>query len=568
MTTDKLKKLVLAAQGKIPFDKLFVNMKLIDVYGERVIENALIGVCDGVIASVCPDFKAEAKAVIDCKGMYASPSFIDCHLHIESSHLSPEAYCMAAAAHGTGCIFTDPMQTANAAGEDGLKAFLELLSKQPVHSFLQFPSRVPAAEDLETSGAYFSPEDTIKMMNGFGAFSLGELNAQELLKPSSLEKLCYAANGGYHINGHCPALGHDMLCAAAAAGIRDDHESESGSELKARLFAGIPVFIRQGTSEPNCEPLISAVVKEALPTDSLMFCTDDKAPSDIKKNGCIDNNIRIAVKCGMKPLTAIKLATLNAARHYGIENKVGSLTSGRYADIVLFNDLEAIDIQQVYYKGEAVASYNCGHKDIRSSYPSLFDTIKLPELTADMLAKTASGDYSDEICISMTAGSLLTHRSDERLKVVGGKIMPDTERDILPIAVIERYGKNGGIGKAFIKGLGIKKGAVASSTAQEGNNVVVSGASFDDMLLAVKAVRDAGGGSAVCVDGNITALRPMPFCGIMGTGSIEEEIAAAEKFNQGLKATGSENPMLMLMLTVSLCPSIPEIGLTDKGLIL
>lgn len=568
MTPDSLKKLISAAQGKIPFDKLFVNMKLIDVYGERIVENASIGVCGGIIASVCPEFEAKAETVIDCNGMYASPSFIDCHLHIESSHLSPKAYCEGAAAHGTGCIFTDPMQTANAAGKNGLKAFLELLSEQPVHSFLQFPSRVPAAEEAETSGAYFSPEDTIKMMTDFGAFSLGELNAQELLKPSALEKLCFAANGGYHINGHCPALGHDMLCAAAAAGIRDDHESESGKELKARLFSGIPVFIRQGTSEPNCEALISAVVKDDLPTDSLMFCTDDKSPSDILQNGCIDNNIRIAIKCGMKPITAIKLATLNAARHYGIESRIGSLTPGRYADIVLFSSLETLDIQSVYFKGESVSSYKSNTVDISRKYPSLFDTIKLPELTAEMLAKNSSAEYSDEICISMTAGSLITQRSDEKLKTCGGKIMPDIERDILPIAVIERYGKNGNIGKAFIKGLGIKKGAVASSTAQEGNNIVVSGASFDDMLLAVKAIRKAGGGSAVCVDGKLIALRPMPFCGIMGTGSIGEEIAAEEKFSEALKATGSENPMLMLMLTVSLCPSIPEIGLTDKGLIL
>ncbi|MGN0600877.1 MAG: adenine deaminase C-terminal domain-containing protein [Oscillospiraceae bacterium] len=570
MTTDSLKKLVLAAQGKIPFDKLFVNMKLIDVYSERIIENASVGVCDGIISSVCPGFEAKAEKVIDCKGMYASPSFIDCHMHIESSHLSPAAYCEGAAVHGTGCIFTDPMQTANAAGEEGLKAFLELLSEQPVHSFLQFPSRVPAAEGKETSGAYFSPDDTIEMMNRFGAFSLGEVNAQELLKQSSLEKICCAMNGGYHINGHCPALEHDMLCASASAGISDDHESENGTELKSRLFSGIPVFIRQGSSEPNCAALVSEVVKDALPTDSLMFCTDDKSPSDILKNGCIDNNIRIAIKCGMPPITAIKLASLNAARHYGIERNVGSLTPGRYADIVLFEDLENINIRKVFFKGEPISKKKSMIADIQSKYPSLFDTVKLPSLTYEMLLKKAAvpDGFSNEICISMKSGSLLTYRSDETLKVSNGFVMPDIERDILPIAVIERYGKNGNIGKAFIKGLGIKKGAVASSTAQEGNNIVVSGADPDDMLLAVKAVAAAGGGSAVCVGGKLIALRPMPFCGIMGTGSIEEEIGAAEKFNEGLKATGSDDTMLMLKLTVSLCPSIPEIGLTDKGLIL
>lgn len=196
--TDSLKKRILAAKGSIPFDKLFVNMKLIDVYGERVIENASLGVCGGVIASVCPSFEARAKETIDCGGMYAAPSFIDCHMHIESSHLSPSAYCEGAVPHGTGCIFADPMQLANTSGKTGLEAFCEMLKEQPVHSFIQFPSRVPAAEGMETSGAYFSPEDTLEFMRQLNAVSLGEVNALELEKQSNLEKLALAAENCFH----------------------------------------------------------------------------------------------------------------------------------------------------------------------------------------------------------------------------------------------------------------------------------------------------------------------------------------------------------------------------------
>lgn len=570
--TDSLKKCIQAAKGVIPFDKLFVNMKLIDVYGERVIENASLGVCGGVIASVCPSFDAGAEEIIDCGGIYAAPSFIDCHMHIESSHLSPSAYCEGAVPHGTGCIFADPMQLANASGEDGLRAFCSMLENQPVHSFIQFPSRVPAAEGMETSGAYFSPEDTLLLMKKLSAVSLGEVNALELEKQSVLEKLAFAAENAFHINGHCPGLDHDSLCAAAAAGIRDDHESETGEELSQRLLSGIPIFIREGTIEPNCAPLVSEIVKKKLPTDSIMFCTDDKSPYDILKNGCIDNNIRIAIKCGMNPVTAIKAATLNAARHFGIEHKIGSCTPGRYADLVLFEDLEYPKIAKVYFKGELAAENGRIVRPTQepvNKYAELYKTVKLPEsLSEDSLAVcTDKGSRADVVYISMAGGSLISHKGEETLTVSDGRIIPDTKKDILPIAVIERFGKNGNIGKAFIKGLGIKKGAVASSTAQEGNNIVVSGADYSDMLAAVRAVAEAGGGSAIVCGGRLLALRRLPLAGIMGTGSIEEETESARRFEESLKLTGSDNPMLMAMLTVSLCPSIPEIGLTDKGLI-
>lgn len=576
-STDSLKKRILAAKGVIPFDKLFVNMKLIDVYGERVIENASLGVCGGVIVSVCPSFEPQAEEKVDCGGMYAAPSFIDCHMHIESSHLSPSAYCEGAVPHGTGCIFTDPMQLANAAGEAGLRAFCSMLENQPVHSFLQFSSRVPAAEGMETSGAYFSPEDTLLLMKKLSAVSLGEVNALELEKQSVLEKLAFAADNAFHINGHCPKLDHDSLCAAAAAGIMDDHESETGEELSQRLLAGIPIFIREGTIEPNCAPLVLEIVKKRLPTDSIMFCTDDKSPCDILKNGCIDNNIRIAISCGMDPVTAIKAATLNAARHFGLEHRIGSCTPGRYADIVLFETLEYPEIARVYFKGELAAENGriicCERNNTSDSCYGLYHTVKLPEsLSEDSLA--VSSDKGKGLCgranvvyISMTGGSLISHKGEETLTVSEGRIIPDTKKDILPIAVIERFGKNGNIGKAFIKGLGIKRGAVASSTAQEGNNIVVSGADYSDMLAAVRAVADAGGGSAIVCGGRLIALRRLPMAGIMGTGSIKEEAESAKRFEESLKMTGSDNPMLMAMLTVSLCPSIPEIGLTDKGLI-
>jgi len=479
--------------------------------------------------------------------------------------------------HGTGCIFTDPMQIANAAGEKGLKCFCHMLEGLPVHSFIQLPSRVPAAEGMETSGGYFSPEDTLRLMEEIGKIqpvSLGEVNAGELDGESTLKKLSYAASRGIRINGHCPSMGHDDLSVAAAAGISSDHEAESGEELSHRLSTGMSVMVRQGTIEPNCEALIKYVVENDLPTDSLMFCTDDKSPEDILENGCIDNNIRIAIGCGLDPIKAIKLATLNPARHFGADDKLGSCTPGRYADFVLFEDLNSLAVKKVYFKGKLAAEngimWDFPQKSAERELSHMLDTVKI----SDNLSEASLAVSLPHNCRSFTAAvinmksdSLITYKTQRTLKAESGFPIADTENDILPIAVIEHYGKGGGVGCGFIHGLGIKHGAVASSTAQEGNNIAVSGTSYSDMLTAVKAVANAGGGSAVCIGGKVIALRRLPFCGIMGTGSITDEIAAADSFSKALDTLGSSNPRLMSVLTVSLCPSIPEIGLTDKGLI-
>lgn len=323
--------------------------------------------------------------------------------------------------------------------------------------------------------------------------------------------------------------------------------------------------------------LIKKALKEGLtPADSVMFCTDDKSPTDIMENGCIDKNIRTAISCGMAPITAIKIATLNAARHFGIEHRYGSCTPGRYADIVLFDDLYNINIKKVFFKGELIARNGRitgmpRRTDIKK-YPCLSNSIIFSEdLSAeDMLIKireNANVKKAKVICISMNSGSLISHKSEAVLNIENGFICPDIENDILPIAVIERYGKSGNIGKAFIKGLGIKRGAVASSTAQESNNIVVSGTNAEDMFCAINAVKRAGGGSAVCIERKTVAVRSFPLAGIMGIGTLDEEIGSLKKFDDSLKQTGSREPRLMEKLTVSLCPSIPEIGITDMGII-
>lgn len=562
-----IEKRIRASKGEIPFDELYVNAKIVNTYTHRIIEHGSVGVVDGVIASVCPSFVPSANKVIDCNDKFLAPSFIDAHMHIESSRLNPMAYAQAAVPHGSGCIMTDPMQLVNATGDDGFFCFLDMLKDVPMRAFIQFPSRVPAAKGLEHSGAEYSPLETIEKLVNSGAISLGEVNSCNLLESDVLEKLVLANEKDLLINGHCPGLSSDDLMAAANAHICDDHESETFEEAINRLNAGISVMVREGTVEPNCREIIRGVIKENLPTDNMMFCTDDKSPEDIVKRGCIDNCIRIAIEEGLNPIDAICMATINPARHFHMEEKMGVIAPGRHADFILFDKLESISVDEVYFAGKLVAKKGklIGDLDYKD-YPKIRNTVKLPR---ELLVEDLSPEKSDtQILISMIPGSLMTIKEViESEYDYLNRVEPDTKNDILPIAVIDRYTGVKHIGNALIKGLGIKRGAVASSCAQEGNNVVVSGASYEDMLIAVKEVERLGGGNVVVVDGKVVGKRKLAYGGIMSDEDLEEALKSNYEFSDALKLTGSENSKLITELTVSLCPSIPQIGLTDLGII-
>lgn len=570
MNKESLKKYVMAAKGKLPFDKYFYNARLVDVCTERIWENASVGIIDGVIASVCPDFEVKAAEMINCSGMYLAPSFIDAHMHIESSKLNPYAYCQGAVPHGTGCIFYDPMQIVNIAGIEGVKAFGKMLAELPLESYLQLPSFAP---DGSGSRDFCSPERLAQIIEYTEACSFGEIDAAMLEDDELLKKLSVALQSGLVINGHCPKMSHDNICAAAAAGLADDHECVSFDELFERLRCGMAVMVRQGTIEPDCKPLIKGVVENGLPTNSLMFCTDDKAPEDIRENGCIDNAVRIAIACGMPPVKAIGMATLNAARHFHIDSVCGSCTPGRKANFILLDDLESVNVRNVYFEGRLAA------KDGRlveeksfdaSDYPCLKNSVILPDglEAASFLPKLPHNctGFMAEV-IEMPEGGILTLRSQQPIRACGGSAVIDTQTDILPIAVMDRSGKNGGVGFGFIKGLGIKRGAVAASTAQEGNTLAVSGADCGDMLTAVKETAKMGGGAVICIDGKIVARHSYSVGGILSGADIDDEIKYDREFKNALKLTGSENDRLMAVLTVSPCSTIPQIGLTPKGLI-
>lgn len=496
MNDRQLKELILAAKGKLPFDIYFYNARIVDVYRERIIDSGSVGIKNGIIAAVCPDFEPRATEFIDCRGMYLAPSFIDAHMHIESSKLTPFAYCEGAVPHGTGCVFFDPMQMSNTLGLKGIKAICEMLGKMPIESFLQLSSQYLST--LKTQ------DDITNVIKECRAKTVGEISGAVVGNEEIIKLLGAAKRAGVKVNGHCPSMGFRDVQQAACAGLCDDHECESISDLEQRLACGMAVLVREGTIEPNCRTLCEGIVKNHIPTDDIMFCTDDKSAEDIKENGCIDNALRIAVKCGISPVSAIKMATLNVARHYGVDDIIGSVAPSKKANFLLMDSLENVTVKKVYHQG--------------------------------------------------------------RLEVSNGIVCGDTKADILPIFVVERFGRSGEIGSGFIKGLGIKRGAVAASFAQESNNVVVSGVDPADMLCAVKAVEANGGGAAMAIDGKVAGLYSLPVAGILSGENITGEIKAQKAFREALALTGGNIQRMTAVLTVSLCQTIPEVGLTEKGL--
>ena len=373
MNDRQLKELILAAKGKLPFDIYFYNARIVDVYRERIIDSGSVGIKNGIIAAVCPDFEPGATEFIDCRGMYLAPSFIDAHMHIESSKLTPFAYCEGAVPHGTGCVFFDPMQMSNTLGLKGIKAICEMLGEMPIESFLQLSSQYLST--LKTQ------DDITNVIKECRAKTVGEISGAVVGNEEIIKLLGAAKRAGVKVNGHCPSMGFRDVQQAACAGLCDDHECESISDLEQRLACGMAVLVREGTIEPNCRTLCEGIVKNHIPTDDIIFCTDDKSAEDIKENGCIDNALRIAVKCGISPVSAIKMATLNVARHYGVDDIIGSVAPSRKANFLLMDSLENMTVKKVYHQGRLVAEngeFLCRHEIDITRYPELKNTVILP----------------------------------------------------------------------------------------------------------------------------------------------------------------------------------------------
>ncbi len=578
----ELQSQIRAALGQRPLDLLVRNVRLVDVYGEKIVETD-IGICGDRIVSVLRNESREARRTLDANSRYALPGFIDAHIHIESALLTPDRLAEVVVPTGTTTLLVDPMEVANVAGYDGLAEFFRAAPTLPYRIFVEVSSRVPTAPGLETTGGELGPAEVRRVLAWPSAVSLGELDPSKVLefKAPYLKKILAAHARGKIANGHAAGLSGQDLEAYAAARLADDHECVTLDDVKARLTMGMAVIIREGSSERNLRDLISGIVRENLPTRHMMFCVDDKFSADIAAEGHIDYNVNEAIRLGLDPLKAIQMASLNAAEHFRLDDRLGALAPGRWADFVLTDSLAPISPEQVYVGGRLVAESGRLVVDVpKIRYAAwLKNTVKVKRGTkaahfAIPTGKDLRGFQNPEglvkvRVIEIVPDQIINYFREAELAATDGEVRSDPAQDVLKIAVVERHGKNGNIAVAFAKGFGLKRGAIGGTVAHDHHNIVVLGTNDDDLAACVRALvapRMRGGFVAVA-EGQVLAQLPLPVAGLMSDRPASEVNAALDKLNAAARELGSPlNSPFMTLSFVSL-PSIPEAGLTDKGLV-
>jgi adenine deaminase len=566
---DSLLRSLNAASGDIQADLHITNLQIVDVYTETIFPGSLV-IHDSKIVAVNPGWEVRAKETFDGQGMLAVPGFMDAHVHIETTLLTPEALASVIVPHGTTTMFVDAMEIANVLGIKGLRT---LLNNQdlPFRSFMEVPSRVPTAPGLETTGGVLGVEEVKELLSDENAVSLGELDPDKILnfKEEYLKKIIIARRLGRICNGHAIGLDWDKLNVYSAAGLSDDHESVEYQELFERLRLGIKALVREGSTERNTKQLMAGVIKNGLPTDNLLFCTDDKHVNDIAKEGHINHNIQLAIDLGLDPVKAVKIATLNTAQHFRIEHKLGSLTPGRLADVVLIKDLKRIKPAHVFKDGRLVASNGGLIKEHVGSYPEFMSsTVTLsPDFRASDFQVPAKGDSARVRVINLFEDQIINYSSQEVLKVSDGLVQPDVERDILKLSVVERYGKNGQVASGFVRGFRLEAGAIASSVSHDHHNIVIVGCNDQDMYLAARELERCQGGFVAVAGGQVSGLLPLPLGGLMSPEPAVVVMQKMDALNQVVKRMGSKMPAPFMSLSFVSLPTVPELGLTDQGLI-
>lgn len=533
------------------------NANVVNVFTDEIVR-ADVAVYEDVIIGV-GSYSGENE--IDAGGAYLAPGFIDAHVHIESSMVIPSSFMKVIMPHGTTTVIADPHEIANVAGAAGIRAMYKLTDELPLRVLFMLPSCVPATP-FEHSGAKLVAEDMEQFMHKSRVLGLGEvMDANSVINCSQemLDKLRLFDKRP--IDGHAPMLEGMGLNAYRVAGAFSDHECSTYEEVKQKLATGMNILLRIGSAANNMDGVLRRIAKEKLPTRNMMFCTDDKHIEDIRREGHINANARMAVAAGIDPIEAIKMASYNAARAYGIRG-VGAIAPGYKADMVLLEDLKDFKVKQVISR---FGRPYTGEEQIPSPIlpPQVFNSVRLPEISKDDLALKC---HVSAPVIKMIPHQLVTelvYRDVERDE--NGCFIPG--EGMVKLAVIERHHATGSMGVGILEGLGIKHGAVASTVAHDSHNLVVAGDNDEDMLMAIESLRDCGGGYSVVSRGVVLARLPLPIAGLMTAAPVNDVLEIQQALLDALYSLGAKRDSdPLIALSFMALPVIPAVKLTDEGL--
>lgn len=560
----QLQERVAVSDGRAKADLVITNGRIINVFSGEIMEGD-IAIKNGYIAGI-GDFP-DAEKVIDAAGAFIAPGFIDAHVHVESAMVTPAEFARVLLPNGVTTIVTDPHEIANVAGEKGIEFMLEDAKGAPLDMFVMLPSSVPATEG-EHNGETLHAEKLHPLYRHEKVIGLAEvMDFPSVAKGSSdiLTKIIDAKKEGGRIDGHGAGLTSADLNNYLAVGIRTDHESTTAKEATDRLRAGMFVMLREGTVGRDLLQTIPVVSEKN--SHRFCFCTDDKLINDLITEGSINYNIRLAINNGIEPITAIQMATINAANCHNLPY-LGAIAAGYQADIVFLKDLETVEISKVLKNGEVVVENGVRneaafHKQAEVPFvsPPINHHLHLQDLALPLAKETC-------YVIGMQPNSLFTEKRIEQVTIQNGKFVPNVKNDLLKMAVVERHHDTGCVGVGIVKGFGLTEGAIATTVAHDSHNIVAVGVSDEAMKAAIDHITQTGGGIAV-VDGAGKVLHDLalPIAGLLSDKPYEEvetDLAGLLKaFNQISSAKGFDPFLTLSFLTL---PVIPELKLTDQGL--
>jgi adenine deaminase len=557
----ELDEIVKIARGDKPADLLLKNARVINVFSGEI-QPTDIAVSGSRVVGLGQGYSAQE--VIDLEGRYVCPGLIDAHVHIESALVPPREFARAVLPHGVTTVITDPHEIANVLGLEGIRFMLQDAKYGPLNMYVNAPSCVPSTNfNMETGGAQLEFYDLATLLMDPWVIGLGEvMNYPGVVSGDNRVLQKIKTFIGRIIDGHSPGLSGKSLNAYVAAGVMSDHECTTKEEAQEKLNLGMVIFIREATNARNLQTLLPLVT----PANSrrVCFCSDDRHPHDLIEDGSIDYMIRVAISNGLDPVTAIRLATLNPAEYFRLHD-LGAIAPRYRADLVVFSDLNSLYPEMVFRGGKLVAQDG---KMLPWERPERkTKTRGTININWNMLDFSIPAQGQQVRVIGLIPDQLVTEDLVEPVNIQGGRALADPARDILKLAVVERHLGSGRVGLGFVKGLGLKKGAIASSVAHDHHNIVAAGADDVSMRSAVQAIAETQGGMAATLGDRLLARLPLPIAGLMSDQPIERVCELEDELIVATRKLGSRLRDPFMAMSFLALPVIPSLKLTDQGLI-
>ncbi len=580
-TVELLRNIIMASQGKVKSTLIIKNANLVDVIAGDIREGVNIAVWDHYVVRVgyfdIDKYRGDGTLVVDAgSAEVVTPGFIEPHVHVESSLLTVQEFGKAVLTHGTTTVAADPHEIGNVLGIEGVRMFIEESKHTPLRIFFYAPSCVPPTRSgLDTPGATIGVEEVKELLRMDEVIGLGEVmdfisvvNGDEEI----LSKIVAAKELGKLVDGHAPQLPEEIIVPYAAGGIEGDHESVYMSEALTKLRNGMHVLMREGSAWKDVEELSKMLTYMRVDTRYLMFATDDMEVLDLVEEGHLDRVLRKAVSLGVDPITAVQMATLNPAQYLGLK-EVGAIVPGRFADIVILDSFRRFKVRDVIVGGKLVIKGGkyVGDEAGRYRYPRrAYETMNVGrELSPDdfgIKAPVREG-VVNFLAIKAIPGKALTKKEVVEVEVSDGEVILPRNSDLSYVATVERHHATGNIGKGLVTGLGLFKGAVAQTIAHDVHNLIVVGRSKKEMCRAAQEVIRMGGGMVAVLNDSVIASVKLPIAGLMSDKSLSEVYREVKQYVEGMRALGLNFRSSFMTIALLSLPVIPEVRVTDKGLV-